>query len=107
MAIICNIKNIFKEEATNIVENENLDNDQTEQLPTRVGNLSIPTDEVGVPENINQPDSAPPSSLPEKVDVASSRPNAKTQGQQRRNLDPSTWVLHINYDDWMLTYLAQ
>lgn len=90
MAIICNIKNIFKEEATNIDENENLDNDQTEQLPLQVGNLSITTEEAGVPENINQPASAPPSSLPERLDVADSKSNAKTQGQRRRQFDPST-----------------
>jgi len=89
MAIICNIKNILREEAASIDDNENPDNDQIEQLP-KVGNLSITTDEVGVPENINQPDSVPPSSVPEKLEVTSSKPNARVQVQQRRKFDPST-----------------
>jgi len=70
MAIICNIRNIFKEGAPSIEENDNSDDDQAEQLPSRVDNLSITTEEAGIPENINQSDSTPSSSLAEKPGIA-------------------------------------
>jgi len=86
MAIICNIKKIFAKEATSIEANDNVDDDETEQLPSQVDNLSLTTDEAGVPEKINQSGTTPSSSLPEKPEVAAIA-RGNNQGR-RRKIDP-------------------
>lgn len=91
MAIICNIKNILRDESLSIEDNDNAANQQTqtaEELPSQVNSLSISTDEATVPEDINQSDAAMPEEAPGQQKAVAKR-SMKKKGQQGRLTDPN------------------
>ena len=95
MAIICNIKNIFKDDTTNTVDDENLNADQTkgdEQLLSEAKQLNADAAFATVPMDINQAGDSSTSSVSEKLAVAV-KSRAKTQGLKKGQFDPTTLVL--------------